>query len=203
MLPRSYARYRACQALLFGTGCCTLEERIGFPRGFLGTDQEVGQGESVIKALGGRLQLQTGIRFLNLHNPRTAHRLDSEPARLPRFPVVVAAHAAMSDKGRKAMENIALHRSQMLHPFPTSLTAWSRPLFHGTTSSGDAGHNNTRIGESRTSATGRHPRNGTYRKVSIMQPHLTSTCLLCDQLNILARGRLFSGSNRLRKIVVI
>lgn len=90
-----------------------LQEGIGLPRGLITAKEEIGQTEGIVERLGGGLQLGTSIRVLHLNDPGGSHRLDSEPAWLPRLTVFVFDDAAVRDKRSQLSENVALDGGQV------------------------------------------------------------------------------------------
>lgn len=103
---------------------------IGLPGGFIAAQEEFCQGKCVIKRLAVDNKLKPNVGLLKRDDPGGSHRLDGEPTRLPRRPVIVLRHSAMLQDPKVLMEDVRFHRCPMLWRILSAGGRRSCPLLH-------------------------------------------------------------------------
>jgi len=109
---------------------CALQEGIGLPGGGVRGEQQIGQGEGVVKAGSRCSQGSARVGVLDLDHPGRPHRLDSEPTRPACFPVVVPDNGAVSNQAPEFGKHVRLDSRQVYRGPLGRLMSRLNP-FHG------------------------------------------------------------------------
>lgn len=98
-----------------------LQEGIRLPGSVLGAQEQIGERQRVVHAVGGSLKGTAGVRVLNLAHPSCSPGLQCPPTRLTHRPVLVPSHTAVSDQVRQRSKDVRLDGREVRWPIARRL----------------------------------------------------------------------------------